>query len=72
MDLAKAMATNVRRLRLAQELTQEDLADRAGLSSRYIGAIERADVTASVAILGKLAEALHVEPSELIASSESR
>ncbi|WP_283092697.1 helix-turn-helix domain-containing protein [Acetobacter thailandicus] len=42
------------------------MADRAGLSTRYVGAIERADVSASVTILGKIAEALDVEPGALL------
>jgi transcriptional regulator with XRE-family HTH domain len=66
MDLKRAMAANVRRVRYAQEKTQEELAHEAGLSSRYIGAIERAQVSASVTILGRLAEALDVDPCELI------
>lgn len=66
MDLAKIMATNVRRARNAKGLTQEDLAHRAGLSVRYLGSIERGEVSASVTILGKLADALRINPCELI------
>ena len=46
MDLKKTMATNVRRTRQARKITQEELADRAGLSARYLGSIERATVSA--------------------------
>jgi hypothetical protein len=42
MGLKRAMAINVRRERHARQLTQEELADRAGLSARYLGSIERA------------------------------
>jgi DNA-binding XRE family transcriptional regulator len=66
MDLKKAMATNVRRTRHARELTQEELAGRAGLSARYLGSIERGAVSASVTVLGQLARALRVDPCELI------
>jgi DNA-binding XRE family transcriptional regulator len=55
MDLKKAMATNVRRARHAKEMTQEELADRAGLSARYLGSIKHAKVSASVTVLGRLA-----------------
>jgi predicted transcriptional regulator len=51
MDLKEAMATNLRRERHAREMTQEELADRAGLSSRYLGSIERGAVSASVTVL---------------------
>ena len=66
------MATNLRRERHARNLTQEDLADRAGLSSRYLGSIERGAVSASVTVLGQLAEALRVSPCELIAQTQPR
>jgi transcriptional regulator with XRE-family HTH domain len=42
------------------------LADSAGLSARYLGSIERAAVAASVTVLGRLAQALDVDASELI------
>jgi transcriptional regulator with XRE-family HTH domain len=66
MDLKEVMAVNLRRLRHGRQLTQEDLADRAGLSARYVGGIERAKVSASVTVLGRLAQALDVDPCELI------
>ena len=72
MDLKEAMATNLRRERHAKEMTQEELADRAGLSSRYLGSIERGEVSASVTVLGRLAEALRVSPCELIAQPQPR
>lgn len=66
MDLKEVMAINLRRMRHDRDMTQEELADRAGLSARYIGAIERADVSASVTVLGQIAEALGVQPGELV------
>ncbi|WP_417462967.1 helix-turn-helix domain-containing protein [Kordiimonas sp.] len=70
MDLKEVMAINMRRLRHDQNLTQEELAARAGLSMRYLGSIERARVSASVTVLGQLATALNVEPCELIKQSK--
>lgn len=66
MDLKEVMATNMRRLRYDKKLTQEELAARAGLSMRYVGSIERGAVSASVSVLGKLANALGVDPCDLI------
>ncbi len=63
------MAINLRRIRHDKQLTQEELADSAGLSARYIGAIERADVSASVTVLGQIADALGVEPAKLVTKS---
>ena len=72
MDLKEVMAVNLRRLRHAKGMTQEELAEGAGLSARYVGAIERADVSASVTILGRIADALKVDAAELIQRAEPR
>ncbi len=72
MDFKEVMAINLRRLRHAKQMTQEELAESAGLSARYVGAIERADVSASVTVLGRIAEALHVEPADLIHRSRPK
>jgi len=72
MDLKEVMARNLRRKRHDQKLTQEELAERAGLSARYVGAIERGDVSASVTVLGQIADALGVEPAELVTLSGRR
>jgi transcriptional regulator with XRE-family HTH domain len=72
MDLKEVMAVNLRRVRHAKGMTQEELADRAGLSARYVGAIERANVAASVTVLGQIAEALAVEPGELLKRSRRK
>lgn len=67
MNLTEVMATNVRRARHAGKMTQEELADRAGLSARYLGSIERAEVSATITVPERLAAALEVEPAELLA-----
>ena len=66
MDLKRAMAINVRRERNARKLTQEELADRAGLSARYLWSIQRGTVSASVTVLGRIAQAFRIDPCELI------
>jgi transcriptional regulator with XRE-family HTH domain len=72
MDLKEVMAKNMRRKRHDQKLTQEELAERAGLSARYLGAVERGDVSASVTVLGRIADALGVEPAKLVKRSGRR
>ena len=69
MDLKEIMAMNLRRKRHDQNMTQEELAERADLSARYVGAIERGDVSASVTVLGQIADALGVEPGDLLRRS---
>ena len=72
MDLKEIMAMNLRRKRHDQHMTQEELAERAGLSARYVGAIERGDVSASVTVLGQIAEALGIEPGDLLLRRSGR
>ena len=72
MDLKEIMAMNLRRKRHDRDMTQEELAERAGLSARYVGAIERGDVSASVTVLGQIAEALGVEPGDLLRRSSRK
>ena len=72
MDLKEVVAINLRRVRHAKELTQEELADAAGLSARYVGAIERADKSPSVSVLGRIADALEIDPCELVQSVKPR
>lgn len=63
---------NLRRLRHDKKMTQEELAHRAGISARYVGKIERANVSASVSVLGRVARALELDPCELIRQSKPR
>ena len=72
MDLKEVVAINLRRIRHAKELTQEELADAAGLSARYVGAIERADKSPSVSVVGRIADALEIDPCELIQAVKPR
>lgn len=69
MDLKEVMALNLRRIRHDKRLTQEELAHRSGLSARYIGKIERAEVSATVSVLGRVSDVLGVEPAELLKQS---
>ncbi len=71
-DLREIVAINVRRLRRDRGWTQEDLAGRAGLSSRYIVQIERAQASMTVTVLGRVAEALKVQPRELVMRAQDR
>lgn len=62
----RIFATNVRRLRVAAGLSQEALADRAGLHRTYISSIERAERNVSLQNIFGIAEALGVNPGDLI------
>ena len=57
---------NVRELRQKKGLSQEKLAEIAGLHRTYIGMIERAEKNITLLNIAKIAKALKVLPSELI------
>jgi transcriptional regulator with XRE-family HTH domain len=71
-DLKDIVAINVRRLRHDRGWTQEDLADRVGLSVRYLGQIERAQASMSITVLGRLADAFRVDAAELVRRSREK
>ena len=71
-DLKDIVAINVRRLRREKGWTQEDLAERVRLSVRYLGQIERAQASMSVTVLGRIAEALEIEPANLMERQRSK
>jgi len=72
MDLREVFATNLRRLRHAKGLSQDDLAYEAEISRSYLSQIEKGAFFASLRIVGKLATALDVEPVELLKSPPKR
>ncbi|MGQ7244330.1 helix-turn-helix domain-containing protein [Salinicola sp. V024] len=59
-DVLVHVAANVRRRRQAAGLSQQALADQAGVSRRMLVNIEKGDVNVSLSTLDRLAEALGV------------
>ena len=59
-------AVNLRRLRNAKGVSQDDLAYEANVSRSYLSQLEKGVFYASLNVLGRLAEALGVEPAELL------
>lgn len=64
--LRGVLAGNLRRLRRARGLSQEELACRAGLNRNYVGMIEREENAATVDVLERLAGVLGVRAPELL------
>ena len=60
----------VKTLRCSHHLSQEGLAEKADLNRTYFGEVERGVATPSLATVAKIAAALDLSSSELIARSE--
>ena len=66
MDVVQLLGANVRRCRKLRGMTQEQLALEVGMERSYVSDLERGTRNPSVRALGRLAEALGVEPKELL------
>jgi transcriptional regulator with XRE-family HTH domain len=66
MDLRDVFAANLRRIRHAKGLSQDDLAYEAEVSRSYLSQLEKGVFYASLKIVGKLAAVLEVEPAEML------
>ena len=65
-DILKKFGDRVRNLRKQKNLSQENLAEKAGLHRTYIGMIERAEKNITLINIEKIANALEVNINELI------
>ena len=66
MKLSETIASNIKRLRLAQTITQEEAAFRCDISTRHYSDIENSKTNLSVDVLDKLSYGLGVPPAELV------
>ena len=71
MSVQKRFGLAIRRRRLQQGVSQEELAYRAGLHRTYVSDIERGVRNPSLVNVEKLAEALGTSLSDLFAETES-
>jgi transcriptional regulator with XRE-family HTH domain len=66
MDVRKQFGRILRGMRRAQNLTQEGLAERAGMDVTYLSDLERGKWNPSLAMIVDLARGLGVHPSDLL------
>jgi transcriptional regulator with XRE-family HTH domain len=72
MDLRQLFATNLRRPRHQRKVSQEELADEAGIDRAYVSRVERAVTYVGLEIIGKLSSVLRVEPAEFFQKPPKR
>ena len=68
MDLVQLLGVNVRHHRKLKGMSQERLALDAGMERSYVSDLERGTRNPSVRVVGRLAEALGVEPDRLLSN----
>ena len=66
MEIRETFAKNLRKLRQAKKMSQEELAHRADLDRTYISSLERCVYSPSIEVLDRLATALGVEIIDLL------
>ncbi|HTY13464.1 MAG TPA: helix-turn-helix transcriptional regulator [Candidatus Omnitrophota bacterium] len=59
------MGGRIQTLRKKKQLSQEELAEQAGIHRTYIGAVERGEKNATIETLEKIASALNIKVGEL-------
>ena len=69
--LRQIMAENLRVLRLAAHISQEELSELCGLHRTYISDIERCNRNVSIDNIEKIAKALHITASDLLKEREN-
>ena len=65
-----ALGRAIRASRVDRRLSQEELAHRSGMHRTYLGGIERGERNPSYTNIRRLADALGVSASDLIAEAE--
>lgn len=66
MDMRKVVGGNVRAVRQARGMTQEQLAEKSGFSQQYISDLERGRRNPTIVSLYELAQALKSTPIDLL------
>ena len=67
-EILRLFGERLRELRSERNLSQERLAELAGLDRNYIGQIERAERNVALVNIVRIAKALDLEPAELFAT----
>ena len=64
--LKNLLSRNIKSFRVDSGLSQAELAEKAGISAPYLGAVERGDKWPSPATLAEIAFSMGIEPYDLL------
>jgi transcriptional regulator with XRE-family HTH domain len=67
--MMKIIAANLKKIRVKKNLTQERVAETAGISSKYLGEIERCLKSPTAFVVYKLSNALDVPICSILSSA---
>lgn len=65
-ELSKVIGCSIRNKRKEKNITQESLSLQCGIDRSYMGRIERGEVNMTIDKLYEIANALKVDPKELL------
>lgn len=65
-EFIKKFGLNLRKIREAKKISQENVAYEAGIPVNQVGRIERGEINTSISTLNALAKALGVSPKDML------
>lgn len=69
-EVTVALGLAIKELRAKVEISQEELAHKAGLDRGYMGAVERGSYNLTLKNIVKVCDALEIKPSLLLKTAE--
>lgn len=69
MTFSQKLGKRIREIRKKSALSQDQVAEQAGISGKYLGEVERGEANVSVIILSKIAFVLGVSMNDILCST---
>ena len=66
MEIKEVFARNLKQMRMAKGLSQEELAHQAGLDRTYVSSLERCIYSATIDVVERLARPLGLAAADLL------
>jgi len=65
-QISKKLGANIKKIRVRKKMSQGDICRKLNMDRSYMSAVENGNKNITIAILGKLADALGVAANELL------